>query len=185
MLSQILTGNDISRNLINFSLVKVPLIHVLPSSCRRVSTYRDLDDNTSKSKTSHTSSETLPKMAKKVLFLLLFICCPSYSFLPKTTRTRYGDVSEILNQGHQTWSRVQPRTGYSTELAEKGWNGKWEGDDRRFLTRLRRRIKSRSNLSGSGIKNYLLYLNLFFYLYQTITTVDFIRQGHALSLIHI
>ena len=54
----------------------------------------------------------------------------------------------------------------------------WEGDDIRWSSRLRRRLRQQNDGRSTPAKTTLIALNLFFFLYQTITTVNFIRRGH-------
>lgn len=67
----------------------------------------------------------------------------------------------------------------STRLDGQRWMPEWDGDDIRFLSRVRRRIeRSDVGISTSRTKSVLITLHWFLFLYQTITTVNFIRKGH-------
>ena len=55
----------------------------------------------------------------------------------------------------------------------------WEGDDLRWSRRLRRRLQRRQGPGEDApAKNALMVMNILFFLYQTIITVDFIRRAH-------
>jgi membrane associated rhomboid family serine protease len=54
----------------------------------------------------------------------------------------------------------------------------WEGDDMRWSTRLRRKLLRQKGDSASPVKTSLIVLNLLFFFYQTITTINLIRRGH-------
>eukprot|EP00980_Cylindrotheca_fusiformis_P028201 scaffold22586_cov138-Cylindrotheca_fusiformis.AAC.21 len=75
-------------------------------------------------------------------------------------------------------STYHPRI-YATHLSGKQSIPEWDGDDIRLSSRIRRRIE-RSNLriASSRSKSFLITLNLVFFLFQTITTVNFIRKSH-------
>ncbi len=55
----------------------------------------------------------------------------------------------------------------------------WEGDDLRWSTRIRRRLRRRSsNSDATPVRTTLWSLNVLLFFYQIITTVRFIRQSH-------
>jgi membrane associated rhomboid family serine protease len=55
----------------------------------------------------------------------------------------------------------------------------WEGDDLRWSTKLRRRLRQqRMDGDATPIKTSLLVLNVLLFVYQSITTVNYIRRGH-------
>jgi membrane associated rhomboid family serine protease len=56
---------------------------------------------------------------------------------------------------------------------------KWEGDDLRWSTRFRRRLRRRSSEGDdTPAKTVFFAVNFFLFLYQTVTTVNYIRHRH-------
>lgn len=97
---------------------------------------------------------------------------------------RVSDDSKLMTTTSGFFQRARQR---GTVLQMKDW----EGDDLRWTTKLRRRLQRRSTGDeGTPAKNTLISLNLLFFLYQTVTTVNYLRQrhptywpSHALSMI--
>lgn len=92
-------------------------------------------------------------------------------FIGQSPRSPFSiEDSKIQTQGAQY---------ASTRLDGKRWLPEWDGDDIRFISRLRRRIgRYDISISTSRTKNALLTLHWLFFLYQTVTTVNTIRKGH-------
>ena len=58
-------------------------------------------------------------------------------------------------------------------------HNKWEGDDLRWSTRLRRRLGRRSSRGvDTPAKTALIFMNILLFVYQTVTTVNSLRRNH-------
>jgi membrane associated rhomboid family serine protease len=131
--------------------------------------------------------------ANKVFLLLTLLLGTTSSLVQIETSLRQPSRAgfQMIDVKADPTSLLGHRRHFSTRLGGKRWMPEWDGDDIRLLSRLRRRLKrSDLGISTSRSKSALIAMNWLLFLYQTITTVNFIRKRnrsywprHALSII--
>jgi membrane associated rhomboid family serine protease len=136
----------------------------------------------------------LPKATLTMSFILLLaVCLLSRMPMASAFHTHQSSTGRNqLSQWRPTTSKPQaPHGRQPLELKRYGRQGQWDGDDLRWIKRLRRRI-FRSNVGGSETpgRTALIAINLFMFVYQTVNTVHFIARRnpgywprYALSII--
>ncbi|CAJ1942610.1 unnamed protein product [Cylindrotheca closterium] len=116
----------------------------------------------------------------KTLFFLIFLIRRASAFTQPSKQKIFIRQSPSSSFSTQD-SNIQIRCPKyaSTRLDGKRWLPEWDGDDIRFLSRLRRRIgRYDISISTSRTKNALITVHWLFFLYQTVTAVNVIRKGH-------
>jgi membrane associated rhomboid family serine protease len=136
----------------------------------------------------------LPKATSAMSLTLLLAMC-LLSRMPMASAF-YAQQSPTARNELSQWRPVNtklqpPHRRPALVLKRYGRQGQWEGDDLRWIKRLRRRI-FRSNVGGSETpgRTALIGINLFMFVYQTINTVQLIARRnpgywprYALSMI--
>ena len=116
----------------------------------------------------------------KVVLLPVFLLLPCQGFSAVQISSR--QPSRTLHDSRQ-YERIQQTWIYPSN---SGVGSKprlsmqnWEGDDLRWTTKWRRRLQRRAfDGDSTPSKSRLMGLLFFMFVYQTITTVNFIRRGH-------
>lgn len=107
-----------------------------------------------------------------LFFVLVNRCAAFETPVPKSLKSQRSIPSLVAN--NCVFQKHQQHSSSCRRMMQN-----WEGDDLRWSTKFRRRLQRRRQGNQlSPIKTSLVVLNLLFFFYQTITTVDFIRQGH-------
>lgn len=92
----------------------------------------------------------------------------------KTRQSQQQQQHQLCKYGHPSNPASQSTTSSITRLYM------WEGDDIRWTSRFWRRFlrRSRDRASSTPIRTTLMATQCFMFIYQIMTTVNFIRQGH-------